>query len=328
MLRRLRGGGRAADRYRLLFATDLHGSENCFRKFLGAVTVHRVDALVLGGDLTGKALRPLVECKDGLRAGLNGSGPLIVNEEAAVVFEKRTAASGAYSVRLTAEEASALDADRVDEIVHVKAVERARAWARLAGERLADTGVKCFVTGGNDDTPDVLAAFDDANPSVVFCDQRVVALDGGPTMASVGFSNLTPWDTPREISEDALGAMIDSVVEELGDPGSSIFCFHVPPIASGLDRCPQLDTSTDPPTVVRIGGEVVFGDAGSSAVRQSLARYQPRVALHGHIHESRGAARIGATLALNPGSEYRDGILRAALVTISGTDVRHQFIAG
>ena len=40
------------------------------------------------------------------------------------------------------------------------------------------------------------------------------------------------------------------------------------------------------------------------------------LSLHGHIHESKGAARIGKTLALNPGSSYEEGILQAAIVNI------------
>jgi Icc-related predicted phosphoesterase len=41
------------------------------------------------------------------------------------------------------------------------------------------------------------------------------------------------------------------------------------------------------------------------------------LALHGHIHESRGEARLGRCLSLNPGSEYSDGVLRGVIVTLS-----------
>ena len=56
---------------------------------------------------------------------------------------------------------------------------------------------------------------------------------------------------------------------------------------------------------------------GSSAVRDAIATYQPMMSLHGHIHESRGEARIGKTVALNPGSEYSEGVLRGVIITLS-----------
>jgi Icc-related predicted phosphoesterase len=57
---------------------------------------------------------------------------------------------------------------------------------------------------------------------------------------------------------------------------------------------------------------------GSEAVRRVLERYQPMLGLHGHIHESRGAIRLGRTLSINPGSEYGDGVLRGALLDLTG----------
>lgn len=68
----------------------------------------------------------------------------------------------------------------------------------------------------------------------------------------------------------------------------------------------------------------------STAVRDALAKYQPMLSLHGHIHESRGEARIGRTLAINPGSEYSEGVLRGAIITLSRKKgVRgYQLVAG
>ena len=56
--------------------------------------------------------------------------------------------------------------------------------------------------------------------------------------------------------------------------------------------------------------------AGSTAVRALIERYQPPVALHGHIHESRGAVRVGKTMCINPGSEYGEGVLHGALLVL------------
>ena len=60
---------------------------------------------------------------------------------------------------------------------------------------------------------------------------------------------------------------------------------------------------------------------GSTAVRELIERIQPVLALHGHIHESRGVANIGKTVAINPGSSYTEGVLQGVIVTLSGDKV-------
>jgi Icc-related predicted phosphoesterase len=77
-------------------------------------------------------------------------------------------------------------------------------------------------------------------------------------------------------------------------------------------------------------GSPRIGGVGSDAVRSVIEHYQPVMALHGHIHESRGAVKIGRTQAFNPGSEYSEGVLRGLIVTLeAGKGVRsHQFVSG
>jgi Icc-related predicted phosphoesterase len=77
-----------------------------------------------------------------------------------------------------------------------------------------------------------------------------------------------------------------------------------------------------------MGGEVT-GPVGSTAVRAAIEEHQPLLSLHGHIHESGGAVRIGRTLAINAGSEYGEGVLRGVLVTVGGGKVlRYQATTG
>ena len=222
-----------------------------------------------------------------------------------------------------------MDDGYVRTILNRAAATRLKQWLELAEERLSGTPVKCYVTGGNDDSSEILGALEQAGGNhVVNCDDQVVTLPDGRELVSLGYSNPTPWKTPREIPEVELRGHIDQLAARLQTPASAVFNLHVPPIGSGLDRCPQLDTSTDPPTVVRISGEVMMGDAGSSAVRAALEEFQPAVSLHGHIHEARAATRIGRTLALNPGSEYREGVLRGVIVTLNNGQIHHQFTSG
>jgi len=199
-------------------------------------------------------------------------------------------------------------------------------WIELAEERLAGTGIGCIIAPGNDDPffiDDVLGS----STSVINPDQRVVELPGGFQMISVGYSNRTPWDSPRELDEDDLAALIDREAAKLPDPGRAIFNLHVPPKDTPIDQAVALDKEFRP--VMRGGSPLITG-VGSSAVRQALTKFQPMLSLHGHIHESRGEARIGKALALNPGSEYSEGVLRGVIVTLSQKKgVRgYQLVAG
>jgi len=64
-------------------------------------------------------------------------------------------------------------------------------------------------------------------------------------------------------------------------------------------------------------------------VREAEERLQPMLGLHGHIHESQAAAKVGRTLVVNPGSEYGEGVLRGCLITIADGQVKsYQMTAG
>ena len=104
---------------------------------------------------------------------------------------------------------------------------------------------------------------------------------------------------------------------QLSEPREAIFNLHVPPLGSGLDLCPKLDTSVYPPRPVV--GEIAA--AGSVAVRDSINRFAPMLSLHGHIHEAPGVRELGPTTAVNPGSEYAQGVLRTAVIDLRGGEV-------
>jgi uncharacterized protein len=53
-------------------------------------------------------------------------------------------------------------------------------------------------------------------------------------------------------------------------------------------------------------------------VREVIEEARPLLSLHGHIHESRGAVRLGKTLSINPGSSYEQGMLQGAVVDLDG----------
>ncbi len=165
---------------------------------------------------------------------------------------------------------------------------------------------------GNDDFIEMQDVFA-GSERVTNPEDRVVELPGGYEMISLGYSNPTPWSSPRELSEGELATRLEAMATRVQDPGKSIFNFHVPPQGTHLDQAALLDETFTP---IVSSGRVQMGNVGSSSVRSLIEHYQPMLSLHGHIHESPGMSKIGRTIAINPGSEYMDGILKGAIVTL------------
>jgi Icc-related predicted phosphoesterase len=306
---------------RLFFATDIHGSERTFRKFINAGKFYDVNVIVMGGDISGKLMIPVIKESNGhYRATLQGTVHKLTTEAELKELHEKIGLLGFYDQVMDEDEYKKLAAapSEVNKLFHKLAGERLASWVDLAETRLKGTGIRCFVTGGNDDDPEVLEAMQGSGHESFFaCEGEVVQVDDQHTMASVGFSNPTPWKTPREIPDEKLGEIIEAMCAKVGDFEHCIFNFHVPPLDSTLDSCPKLDWETDPPTPIVSGGQIVFAGAGSQAVRDAIEKHQPMLGLHGHIHESQGVIKIGRTTCINPGSEYGEGILRGCLVTFA-----------
>lgn len=307
---------------RLFFATDLHGSERTFRKFINAGKFYSADLLVMGGDITGKLVIPIIKQANGhMRATLQGKTEHLSTDAELQALLDRLGTLGFYSRIMEEDEFREVQADpaAVEALFHELARMKLEAWVDLAETRLAGTGIKCYVTGGNDDDPAVLTAIKRPGTQSFFaCEGQVVNVDEDHTMVSIGYSTPTPWKTPREISDEALGEMIASTVAQVADLQHCIFNFHDPPAESTLDTCPELDWSVDPPQPIVKAGQIVMHGAGSHSVRQAIEKYQPMLGLHGHIHESQAAAHLGRTLCVNPGSEYGEGVLRGCLINFAG----------
>jgi Icc-related predicted phosphoesterase len=296
---------------RIFFATDIHGSEICWRKFLNAGTFHKVDVLVMGGDMTGKAMVPIVTRDGRWEVTLQEQQHVLATEADVRAMEKRIADRGYYPVRTTPDELAAWSADPglVDARFRAEMLRAVQAWMDLADERLRGTGIRCVVSPANDDMfeidPIIAAA-----ERVDLGEGNTIALDGF-TLVSTGWANPTPWKTFRELPEDELRARIDGLVEGVEDTRRAIFNFHAPPYASNLDSAPKLDAD-----MRYVAGGQALTPVGSKAVRDAIATYGPVLSLHGHIHEGKGAVKIGRTLAVNPGSAYEDGVLQAAIVDL------------
>jgi Icc-related predicted phosphoesterase len=316
-----------ARRTRLYFATDLHGSSKCFRKFLNAGPTYGADVLVLGADLGGKAIQGIV-CGAGgrWRARFVGTDHDVAEGPELDALERLIEDHGYYPYRAEPGELEARQAAGTIEALFLELMtERLRAWMALADERLRPKGIPIYVMLGNDDPPELRTILDEATWATPV-EGVVTRLDEDHELVSWGYSNLTPFHSHREQTEQELADSIALMVGKLHDPARAVFNLHVPPIASGLDDAPVIDESL---TVQASLGQVRFAPAGSTAVRAAIEATQPLLSLHGHIHESAAIRRIGRTIAINPGSDYSTGALNGALVTLERDKVAtHQLVRG
>ena len=301
--------------YRAFFVTDIHASDVCFRKFLNAARFYDCKVLIMGGDMTGKMLVPIVDHGGGRWSTRVFDHYREFGEAELPAIRKLIADAGYYAYETTVEGVKELEDSpaAVEALFEQRISETVKSWLTLAEQRLSGNEVVCYMAPGNDDPPFVDALLRTSS-RVINPEGALVELPGGFPMISVGYSNPTPWDSPRELPEDQLLALIDKEAGKISDPTRAIFNLHVPPRDTPIDQAVLVDAELRP--VIKSGVPAVTG-VGSSAVRTGVERYQPMLALHGHIHESRGEARLGRTLCLNPGSEYSEGVLRGVILTLS-----------
>lgn len=315
---------------RILYASDFHGSEAFFRKFLSAALQYKADVLVTGGDLTGKAMIPVIHQGSGRYIGhLFGRKEEPSTPQELENFLQTINNVGFYPIVLEPDEADELEADsakmshRFEHEMHV----RIRQWLTLFTEKVAPQGVYLYFLPGNDDLDsidEVIAEFESAN--VRNPDGKRFWIDDHHELVGLANANMTPWRCNRDIDEDELAIRLEDLAALLEEPHRAVMALHVPPFDSGLDICPELDENLQ---IVHRGGQVLMKPVGSTAVRNFIERVQPLLTLHGHIHESAGHTRIGQTLAINAGSEYAEGIMKAAIINLERDRVKgHVLISG
>jgi uncharacterized protein len=280
--------------------------------------------LVLGGDMTGKALVPVVDRGAGRwTVHLNDQRHDFDDEDELAGFERLVRERGFYPLRMTEDELRASTPERLEQLFDAEMRRTVEAWVAMADERLAAAGVPCVVCPGNDDDHDIDEALAGA-AWVQVGEGRIIDLPDGYQLASTGWSNRTPWATHREEDEPDLRARIDRMVRQAtAPPERLVLNLHCPPHGTPLDVAPKI---TDDLYVQ--GQEVAH--VGSTAVREAIEDVQPGLSLHGHIHESRAAHRLGRTLAINPGSAYEQGLLQGCVVELNGKSKvkRYKLTAG
>jgi Icc-related predicted phosphoesterase len=304
---------------RFFFATDVHGSEICWKKFVNAAGFYGAEILILGGDMTGKAIVPIIDQGNGKHKVTLLEQETILESREDVDRMVQTIKNRGYYPYVTNPDETAEIANtpgRSDELFLKEARGTMEQWMEYADAKLEGTGIRCYVCPGNDDMfeiDDVIAA----SKHIRSVEGQVIHLDDYHEMASSGWSNPTPWDTHREEPEEALEKRLEEVISHVQDKSNAIFNFHAPPYGSGLDEAPEL---TKDLRLAYAGRSMV--SVGSKAVLKMVEKYKPLLTLHGHIHEGKGSRKYGRTLCLNPGSMYEQGVLHGALIDLAKNKIK------
>jgi hypothetical protein len=311
--------------FRIFFATDVHGSDICWKKFIAAADFYKANLIVLGGDMTGKALVPIIAEKDGTHTLDFQDNHLVLKKpEEVPKLERRITDRGYYPVRIERKLLDELNPEKLSEWSNETfgklMIARIKYWVDYADEKLKNSGIECYVCPGNDD----MFKIDDIireSKSVSDAESRVVQIGGAYEMVSSGWSTPTPWKTYRECREEELAKKIAKMTDQLRNPGKSVFNLHNPPISSHLDEAPELTKDLD-----LKGGGRITKSVGSVAVREAIEKCQPLLGLHGHIHESKGVVKIGRTTCINPGSVYEEGTLLGAIVDLEDAKIKQYYM--
>ena len=298
---------------KLFFATDVHGSETTFRKWLNAADHYGADVLLMGGDLTGKMLVPIMEEPDGsFTARFEGSTVTAADEQELANVDRALRQRGYYTQRMTPEERDTVRTqEQIDDLFRSHMVKVLEGWVGLADERLDPGKTPAMWMPGNDDL-EFIDPYVNSSKSIRNGDGKVIEIDGY-SILSLGNANVTPWNCPRDVTEDVMAAKIDELAAQVPDMSRCIFNVHAPPWGTNLDVAPELDEDFKP---TMEGGGLKMIPVGSTAVLEAIRKYQPLLSLHGHIHECSAGIKIGRTLCINTGSEYHEGVLRGSIVVL------------
>ena len=303
---------------KLFFATDVHGSEICWKKFISAAKFYEVDTLILGGDMTGKAIVPIIaQGNNRYKVTLLEQESILEGQEQANQMAATIQNRGYYPYITTPDEVAEISGTpgRSDELFLSEVIKTLERWIEYADQKLAGSGIKCFVCPGNDDVFEIDQVIK-SSKTIELAEGKIIPLDKNHELVSSGWSNPTPWDTHREEPDDALLKRLEAMMPNLRDPSSAIFSLHAPPYGSGLDEAPEL---TKDMRLAYAGQSLIA--VGSKAVLQVIEKYQPLLGLHGHIHEGKGTRKIKRTLCINTGSMYEQGILQGAVVDLKPNKV-------
>jgi uncharacterized protein len=303
---------------KILFASDLHGSDLVFNKILNNAVFHNVNAVIIGGDISGKSLTPIIEFQENkFKYNYFGENRIISKDQIEDSI-KSISNLGSYPI--------VMSEDQYDEILNnekkfkntfIQLIQgRLENWLKLAEEKLKKRSIRFIIMCGNDDDfilDDTIKKSDYAeNP-----DQQSVKIND-IMLIGESLTNYTPFNCPRDVEENKIELSLSVKLKKINLQKPFILISHAPPFNSSLDNVTKLDNNLKP---VVLNGSPVIIPAGSKVIRNVIEDQSPIMSLHGHIHESAGYTYIGNTLCINAGSSYNSGILQAYIISIDNNSV-------
>ena len=139
---------------KIFFATDVHGSEICWKKFISAAKFYEADVLILGGDMTGKAIVPIVAQGDSkYKVTLLDQETILQSKDEVDQMAATIKNRGYYPYVTDPDEVAEISntPGRSDELFLKEALNTVQHWMEYADTKLESTKLRCFVCPGNDD---------------------------------------------------------------------------------------------------------------------------------------------------------------------------------
>src|SRR5246127_2188851 len=213
---------------KMFFATDIHGSEICWKKFLNAAAFYKADLVVLGGDVTGKVMVPIVAHHGYWEVTVRGERLRLGSREELLKVEQQLRDRGSYPAIVTREELDQLSSqEAIDERFNAEMTRSLDRWLDMADGKLHGGDIPCILNGGNDDIFEMDPILE-ASPCVTFAEGKVLDLDGW-SRVSMGGPSPPPWNPHREAPEQERAAKIAPLAGQVPAVRRPIFNFHAPP---------------------------------------------------------------------------------------------------
>jgi Icc-related predicted phosphoesterase len=312
---------------KVLFASDLHSSEVFFLKCLTTAKNFNVDLLLISGDLTGKAIVPIVKLDSGKYVTNFMGVDYKVAEAELPPLQRDIRKCGYYWMIMSLKEYEGYKGhpEKIEALFDNVTREAVEHWVRKIEEVLPKE-MRVVLNPGNDDT----FAVDETlkkEPRIEYTVGKVYNIDDHHEMINCDWVNPTPWNSPRECPDEELERRLRTEIKKASNIERLICDFHAPPYNTPIDSAPKLGKNMKPKFAL-LTGQPEYEHVGSKAVRKVLEEFQPKMGLHGHIHESAGVCKIGRTVCVNPGSEYLEGTMHGYLLKLTPEGLDQQPLIG
>ena len=182
---------------KILFATDLHGGDTYFLKVLSLANSSKVNIVMMCGDLTGKAIVPIVKLNDDLFVTNFFNTDYRLKKEELPKMEKDIRQVGYYYYHCSRTEYEEFKSkpDRLTELFDKLMQQTIENWL-IKIDEILPKDVRVLMNPGNDDTFAIDEVLRKSN-RVEYTLEKCVELDDKHSVVACDWVNPTPWDSPQ-----------------------------------------------------------------------------------------------------------------------------------